>query len=145
MRIPMKVDYGVRALVELAQNPTESHISTAEIASRQDIPEPYLDQLLSMLHKFGFIQSRRGPQGGHTLAKNPEEIDLEMVMTSLEGSGTPLVCLEHPDECSLSGNCAQRDMWQVVEDTVHNVLRSTSIADLVNRQNPRASRGVYAI
>ncbi|MCI0778544.1 MAG: Rrf2 family transcriptional regulator, partial [Chloroflexi bacterium] len=64
MRIPMKVDYGVRALVDLAQYATPGRlIRTAEIASREAIPEPYLDQVLTTLNKFGFIRSRRGPQG----------------------------------------------------------------------------------
>ena len=74
MRIPMKVDYGVRALVHLAQNATEGHVSTAEIASRQSIPEPYLDQLLSSLQKAGFIRSRRGPQGRACSGEEPRAI-----------------------------------------------------------------------
>ena len=69
MRVPMKVDYGVRALVELAQRGEARPLPTAEIASRQDIPEPYLDQVLSVLQRVGFIRSRRGPQGGHVLGQ----------------------------------------------------------------------------
>ncbi len=145
MRIPMKVDYGVRALVHLAQNATEGHVSTAEIASRQSIPEPYLDQLLSSLQKSGFIRSRRGPQGGHALAKSPGDINIEMVMSSLEGKGEPLVCLEDPAECTLSGACAQREVWQVVGDTVTNVLRSITIGDLAVKQQQLARRGMYYI
>ena len=111
MRIPMKVDYGIRALVELAQHRTDGHVPTAEIARRQEIPEPYLDQLLGTLQKFGFIRSRRGPQGGHALAKSPGEINLEMVMATLEGMGEPLVCLEDPGECGLSKRvCTARGM-----------------------------------
>jgi hypothetical protein len=70
MRIPMKVDYGVRALVDLAQQADAGRpVRTAEIAQRQNIPEPYLDQVLTTLNKFGFIRSRRGPQGGHVLGR----------------------------------------------------------------------------
>ena len=141
----MKVDYGVRALVDLAQSAAEGNVSTAEIASRQSIPEPYLDQLLSSLQKSGFIRSRRGPQGGHTLAKNPAEINMEMVMISLEGKGEPLVCLEDPAECTLSSACAQREVWQVVGDTVTNVLRSITIGDLAVKQQRLSRRGMYYI
>ena len=63
MKIPMKVDYGVRALVELALHYGEGPVQTAEIAYKQGIPEAYLDQLMTTLHKFGFVSSRRGPQG----------------------------------------------------------------------------------
>ena len=145
MRIPMKVDYGVRALVELASKFGEGYVQTAEIAARQGIPEAYLDQLMTTLNKFGFVASRRGPQGGHALAKSPGDINLEMVMVTLEGTGEPLVCLEDPGECGLSSACAQREVWQTVGDTINSVLRSTSIGDLANKQQRLASRGMYYI
>jgi Rrf2 family protein len=145
MRVLMKVDYGVRALVELAQRDGQGPMSTAEIASRQDIPEPYLDQVLSVLQKFGFIRSRRGPQGGHILAQSPGEISLGMVVGTLEGTGAPLVCIEDPGECTLSSACAQREVWQTVEATVHNVLNTTTIGDLASRQQHLVGRGMYYI
>ena len=145
MRVPMKVDYGVRALVELAQHDGGEPLPTAEIAARQSIPEPYLDQVLSTLQKFGFVRSRRGPQGGHSLAKSPGAINLAMVMGTLEGTRAPLVCIEDPTGCTLSDACAQREVWQTVEATVQNVLSTTTIADLAVRQQHLVSRGMYYI
>ena len=145
MRVPMKVDYGVRALVELASNHGDGPLHTSEIAARQGIPEAYLDQLLTTLHKFGFIRSRRGPLGGHVLAKDPSEINLGMVMTTLEGNTPVLDCLIEPDECSFSHTCAQRDIWKTVEDTVQNLLSATTVADLASRQNHLDGRGMYQI
>lgn len=145
MRVPMKVDYGVRALVELARHYGEGPVQTAEIAGRQGIPEPYLDQLLTTLHKFGYIRSRRGPQGGHTLAKSPAEINLNMIMATLEGTSAPLGCMEEPTECTLSSACAQREVWRTVEEAVQTMLSSTTIADLANRQRHLAVRGIYQI
>lgn len=143
--MPMKVDYGVRALVELAQRYGEGSVQTVEIADRQSIPEPYLDQLLTTLSKFGFIRSRRGPQGGHVLAKAPDEISLGMVMTGLEGTSAFLDCITEPTECTLSNICAQREVWRSVEDAVNSVLNSTTIADLANRQKRPQSLGMYQI
>lgn len=141
MRVPMKVDYGVRALVDLVEHCGEARpIQTAEIARRQGIPEPYLDQLMTTLNKFGFVRSRRGPQGGHVLARSPEEISLGMVMATLEGTGAPLECIVEPEECTLSSACAQREVWRTVEDAVQQVLNSTTIADLANRQRRAAAR-----
>ncbi len=145
MRVPMKVDYGVRALVELAQRHGDGSVQTVEIADRQNIPEPYLEHLLTTLGKFGFIRSRRGPQGGHVLARPPDEISIGMVMDGLEGGAAPLGCITEPDECSLSPGCAQRDVWRSVEDAVHSVLSSTTIADLANRQQRIHGRGMYQI
>ena len=145
MKVPMKVDYGVRALVDLAQRYGDGSVQTVEIAERQSIPEPYLDQLLTTLSKFGFIRSRRGPQGGHVLAKAPSEISLGMVMAGLEGTAAPLDCIAEPTECTLSSICAQREVWRSVEEAVHSVLSATTIADLANRQKRFESRGTYQI
>src|SRR4051794_22155275 len=76
VRISTKGDYGVRALVELAHHYGEGPVQSAEIAGRQGIPEPYLDQILTTMRRAGLIRSVRGPQGGHTLARPPAEIHL---------------------------------------------------------------------
>lgn len=134
MKVSMRVDYGVRALVHLAENYQKGYVHTVEIAERQSIPEAYLDQLLTAMGKFGLILSRRGPQGGHILAQNPHEINLGMVVDGLEGSPAPLDCIDQPDDCTLATTCAQREVWRSVEDAVHNVLEAITIADLTDRQ-----------
>ena len=145
MKIPMKVDYGVRALVELASHYGEGHVQTSDIASRQGIPEPYLEQLMTTLQKFGFVQSRRGPQGGHILAMSPESLDLGMVMNTLEGNGSPLDCFIDPNDCMFSDSCAQQEIWKSVEDSIQSVLSSTTLAHLVQRQSYLSGPGTYQI
>ena len=140
MRIPMKVDYGVRAMVELALHYGKGQVQTADIASKQGIPEAYLDQLMTSLHKFGLVISRRGPQGGHRLAMDPAEIDLHMVMSTLDGSISPLDCLIHPNDCIFSETCAQQEVWKSVEDAVRDVLRNISLADLALRHQHLAGQ-----
>lgn len=143
MKVPMKVDYGVRALVELALHYGEGPVQTAEIAYRQGIPEAYLDQLMTTLHKFGFITSRRGPQGGHRLAMDPNEIKLSMVMATLDGNSSPLDCLINPDDCVFSDSCAQQEVWKSVEEAIRNVLSNISLADLARRQRGLVKEAVY--
>ena len=139
MRIPMKVDYGVRALVDLALHAEKQPIQAAEIAARQQIPEPYLEQLMSILHKAGYVYSRRGPQGGHTLAKQPTKISLGMIINSLEGNPVPLDCINTPDECGVYTVCAQREVWESVDKAIIQVLDATSISDLASRQRERTA------
>ena len=134
MRVPMKVDYGVRALVELALHYGDGQVQTAAIAQRQEIPEAYLDQLMTALNKFGFVTSRRGPQGGHELAMDPAKINLAMVMRDLDGSSSALDCLINPDDCVFSDTCAQQEVWKSVEEAVHRLLESITLADLAQRQ-----------
>jgi Rrf2 family transcriptional regulator, cysteine metabolism repressor len=144
MRVSMKGDYGIRALVELAHHYGNGSVQSAVIASRQSIPEPYLDQLLTSLRRAGFIRSVRGPQGGHTLIRDPRELRLSEAVTALEGSLSPIGCLDDPDGCRKSTNCCLRPVWQEVEAATMRVLEGITIADLAERENS-ASIERYAI
>ncbi len=134
MKIPMRVDYGVRALVELALRYGDGPVQTAEIAAKQGIPEAYLDQLMASLNKFGFVSSRRGPRGGHSLAMPPRDINLSMVMSKLDANSSPLDCLINPDDCVLSDSCAQQEVWKSVEEAILDLLSNITLADLADRQ-----------
>ena len=143
MRIPMRVDYGVRALVELAMHYGEGPVQTSEIAAKQGIPESYLVQLMNTLNRFGFVQSRRGPQGGHQLAMDPASINLSMVMTTLEGNTSPLDCFTYPADCVFADSCAQQEIWKSVEESIQNVLSNITLAHLSQRQNYLSGQSGY--
>lgn len=142
MRIPMRVDYGVRALVELALNYGEGPVQTSVIASKQGIPEAYLNQLMTTLHKCGFVLSRRGPQGGHWLAADPSDINLDTVIRTLDANSSPLDCLINPLDCVFSESCAQQEVWKSVEEAIQDVLSHISLADLARRQRHLAEVSV---
>ena len=133
MHIPIKVDYGVRALVDLALNGQAGPIHATDIARRAAVPEPYLAQVLHTLSKGGLVRSLRGPQGGHALALDPGEIRLSMVMSCLGTPETLVGCLVDLDMCVHVPACAQRDVWRSVEEAVFNILDSTTIANLAER------------
>ena len=133
MHIPIKVDYGVRALVDLAHHAEEEPIRATDIARRTAIPEPYLAQVLYTLGKSGLVRSQRGPQGGHALAMDPSDVRLSTVMACLGGAETIVGCLDDVKTCVHVPACAQREVWRSVEEAVFNILDSTSIADLVER------------
>jgi len=137
----MKVDYGVRALVELAMRYGDGPVQTAAIAYRQGIPEPYLERLMSTLNKSGFVHSRRGPQGGHLLARAPEDVNLYEIMRELDGNASPLDCLTLPTDCMFADCCAQKEIWQTVEESIQQVLQSTTLAHLANRQSALIAAG----
>lgn len=145
MKVSKKVDYGVRALMELAQNYGKGVEQSSQIARKQQIPEPYLDQLLTILRKSGLIRSRSGPQGGHALAKPANEISLAEVVISLEGTIAPISCLNMNDGCSRIGTCAPRDVWQAVEKAIMGVLSTITIQELVNKQQNLERGGMYYI
>jgi len=134
MKISMKGDYGVRALVELAHRYGDGPVQSSTIASRQSIPEPYLDQLLTSLRRAGFIRSVRGPQGGHALIRDPRELRLSEVVGALEGSLAPIGCLDDPNGCRMASTCTLKPVWQAIEEATIRVLDSITIADLAERE-----------
>ena len=134
MLVPMKVDYGVRLLVYLAQQPAGAYVPTTQIAFGQHIPEPYLLHICAELQKAGYIASRRGPQGGHMLAVPAENITVRDIVNSLDRSLAPLDCVEEPDECRLSGACSQRDLWSDVEKMLMAHLGLVRVSDLARNQ-----------
>ena len=142
MKIPMKVDYGVRALVELAMRYGEGQLQTSEIASKQGIPESYLVQLMTTLNRCGFVQSRRGPQGGHKLAMEPSTINLHMIMTTLDGNASPLDCLTYTTDCIFADCCAQQEIWKSVEEAIENVLANITLEHLAQRQKYLSAQNV---
>ena len=134
MRISTKGDYGLRALIELTHHFREPRpVQSSEIASRQKIPESYLEQLLTTLRRAGFIRSVRGPQGGHALVREPASLRVTEVIEVLEGSIMPADCLDDGGVCARNGGCAQSEMWRDVRDAILGVLDNTSIADLARR------------
>lgn len=141
----MKSDYSLRAILELARNYGGGPIQTGDIAARQGIPEPYLEQLLTMLRKANLIRSVRGPQGGHYLARPPENITIGEIVTALEGSVAPIDCVHESECCSRSASCVQRDLWMEINEATRKVLDSTTIAALLERQTARDSQNMYHI
>lgn len=141
----MKGDYGIRALIDLAERYGEGQVQSKEIAERQQIPEPYLDQLLTILRKAGFVNSRRGPQGGHMLARQPNDIPLAEVINSLEGSLSTIGCLDGTLDCSFNGRCGQQEIWQIITESTQQVLAATSIGDILNRHRAKQQRAMYYI
>ena len=135
MHIPVKVDYGVRALVDLALHHQSAPVRASEIAGRTMIPEPYLAQVLHALGRVGLVRSQRGRQGGHMLALDPGDISLSSVMECLGTSDNLVACLEDLRACIHVPTCAQREVWQEVELAVDRILRSKTIGDLVDRSH----------
>lgn len=133
MKLSSRTRYGMRAILELAMEYGKAPLQIKTIAQREDISNKYLEQLISMLKSAGLVRSIRGPRGGYVLAKEPAEIQLKDVFTTLEGPMVPAECLEHPEYCPRCTDCATRQIWQELQDAIFGVLESVTLADLVER------------
>ncbi len=141
MRISTKGEYGIRALLELSKRYGEGYVQSSEIASARGIPENYLYQLLITLRKAGIIRSRRGPQGGHMLARAPSAISVAEAVVALEGPLAPISCVQSDivDDCPFGDRCAMRSVWQRVTETTHDILQATTFDQLVERERELSS------
>ena len=145
MKLTMKGDYGLRAILDLAAYYGQGPIESADIASRQYIPEQYLDQILMALRKEGLIKSVRGPKGGHMLGEPPAQITMAQGMQALEGYVPPMECLPNPDFCKLSPGCALRDVWREIDELTQRILVSTTVEELAQKHRAGTTETMYYI
>jgi len=145
MKLSIKSDYGLRALIDLAERYGQGPVQSAEIASRQFIPPAYLDQLLSQLRKTGFLRSLRGPQGGHYLARPPREITVAEVVTALEGSLLLMPCLETDQNCPDTAGCVLQPLWRQTGEAMAQILAGVTLDDLVQQKQQASRREMYYI
>ena len=142
MRLSIKGDYGVRALLDLAERAGQGPVQSEAIAKRQAISEAYLDQLLTQLRRAGLVRSVRGPRGGHELARPPEQITLDEVLAALEGDY--LAILPDP-EADLPSVKVQREVWQRVREGAQTILNDTTLKSLLDRQSELTAPARYYI
>src|SRR3984893_3992536 len=134
MRLSMKTEYGVRVVVGLAANAGRGALQSGEIARRQVIPGPFLDQALMTLRRAGLVHSTRGPHGGHVLARSPEDIRLDEVIACLEGDG---VKSRQPDGAETGDSRVLAQVVEKAEQAARDVFASHTLADCLRlRRGP---------
>jgi Rrf2 family cysteine metabolism transcriptional repressor len=135
VKLSSRSEYGIRALLELAQRRGQGPIQSRDIAERQEIPDAYLNQLLLTLRKAGIVQSLRGPAGGHLLARAPERITLAEVIGALDGlpqtNTTPTAQDDRTD------SWAARWIGAQLDESVDCLLREITLETLLIRKQER--------
>jgi len=138
MKISTKGRYAVRVMLDLAVHNTGEYIKVKQIAERQDISEKYLEQIISVLNKAGYVRSVRGAQGGYRLARDPAEYTVGMILRLTEGSLSPVACLAgDTNECERCDTCDTLAIWKELEAAINHVVDNVTIADLLERQQER--------
>ena len=133
MKLSTRTRYGLRAIIELAENHGKGPLQIKTIAKQQDISAKYLEQLMAVLKSAGLVRSIRGSKGGYVLAKDPNQIKLNDVFNCLEGPVTTVECVENQNYCARVADCSARQVWVQVQNAIKDVLQSITLQDLVDR------------
>ncbi|WP_320006050.1 RrF2 family transcriptional regulator [Maridesulfovibrio sp.] len=145
MRLTTRSRYGTRMILDIAMHCTAGPVRISDIASRQGLSTKYLEKLIRELKRAGFIASKRGPGGGHSLSMPPEDISVGDVVRSLEGEAGLVECLENDELCQRIEQCPTREVWVKASKAMYAALDEISIADLLKegsfciRTNPAGS------
>jgi Rrf2 family transcriptional regulator, cysteine metabolism repressor len=137
MKLSVRGEYALRALLVLGLNYDQSVVRIQTISEQQNIPKRFLEQILNDLKSAGVVQSRRGVAGGYRLARRPEEISLAVIIRHIEGALAPVSCVSERfyEKCSCpdESRCAIRSVMKEVREAVVRIAERLTIADLCER------------
>jgi len=135
MRVSNRLDYAVRALIELALRDDEAPIAAREIATRRNIPDAFIHQVMASLARAGLIRSTRGPSGGHKLALPPERITIAEIAAALDAD----------PGAHTSTNDPLGRYWLGLYEVQGTYLRNMTLAGLAAQHRDRQAATSYSI
>jgi len=133
MRLSTRTRYGIRAILELAENYGKGPLRLKTVARRQEISVKYLEQLMAILKSAGIVRSVRGPKGGYVLARVPGKIKVSDCFNCLEGPVITTECVDNNSFCPRTSDCVARELWAEVQNTIMAVLQSITLQNLLDR------------
>ncbi len=136
MKISVKSEYALNAVLDLAMQGSRQPVKIAEIAKRQKIPQKFLELILAELKKAGFVESRRGAEGGYLLARAADSIAVGEVLRSVEGTKGPRGPSKRRAETPFC------EMWGRIDEGISQVVDQTTFADLARTWSERQNRYV---
>jgi Rrf2 family transcriptional regulator, cysteine metabolism repressor len=136
MNISVKGEYALQAIFDLSANSRSQPVKIADIARRQQIPQKFLELILASLKQGGFVESRRGAEGGYLLSRRAESITVGEVLRFIEGRR------EEQSRLRRGGDSVFADLWQRVDVAIDSVLASTTFAQLVRESQEKHNRFV---
>ncbi len=131
MKISTKGRYALRLMLELSMSESDRPVRIREIAEKQSISDKYLEQIISILNKAGFVRSVRGPQGGYLLTRKPSEYTVGDILRTTEGSLAPVDCADEGIlNCPRKDQCATVIIWKKIFDAVNEVVDGITLEDI---------------
>ncbi|MDR1651212.1 MAG: Rrf2 family transcriptional regulator [Synergistaceae bacterium] len=136
MKISTKGRYALRVMVDLAIHDTGEFIPLKNVSSRQEITIKYLEQIIPMLSRAGYLKSSRGKDGGYRLAGSSRDYKVGDILRTVEGDLSPVACMvDDPNRCPRSGWCPTLPMWEGLNKVINDYLDGITLEDLVNQSH----------
>lgn len=133
MKISTKGRYALRLMLDIAVYGADKNVSIRDTAKRQNISVKYLEQIVSMLVRVGYLKSIRGAQGGYRLSKKPADYTVGDILRITEGSLAPVACLEDEvNQCPRVEQCPIVSVWEGLYNTINNYVDSITLEDMIN-------------
>jgi len=147
MKISAKGEYAIKAMLDLSMHESSGLVSIQEIASRQSIPQRYLEQVLLQLKRAGLLASKRGAAGGYHLTRTPAEITVGEVLRAVEGAVAPFEVARGPRRGATDHGRDLAELWDDLSKAVSQVIDRMTFGDLAARAAERrsAARPMYHI
>jgi Rrf2 family protein len=137
MRISSRCEYGLRAMVYLAEHAGARPVPLTEIVSREGIPGPFLERILAQLREGGLVATTRGVSGGYQLSRGAEAIAVGEIVTALEGPLALVGCVPDDSACDRSQSCTSRTVWSRLDSAISSALDGITLQDLTTEAGPR--------
>lgn len=130
MKISTKTRYGMRLMIDIAQNQGDGRVTLKDAAGRQGISKKYLEQVVTPLVSADLLTVTRGPQGGYRLARPAQDITLADIVGASEDGLELLTCVLDGEACERSYDCASRHIWGGLQDAMRSYLEGQTLADV---------------
>lgn len=138
MKVSTKGRYAIRVMIDLALNDNGDYIPLKEVAQRQGITFKYLEQIIILLKRAGYLKSARGNGGGYRLSKTPDKYTIGDILRTTEGNLSPTICLEDDKNmCPRSVECPTLRFWTGLDKVISDYVDGITIKDLIDEQNNR--------
>lgn len=132
MKISFKGDYALKIILDLSLHFGKGVAQIKDISKRQDIPEKFLEQIITALKGAGLVKTVRGPKGGVMLARPPSEITMGEVIRLMEGPTSPITCVSRScrTKCTYEKKCALRGYFETIRDRINDVVDRTTFEEI---------------
>lgn len=138
VKISTRGRYAIRLMLELALDNTGEYITIKSISEKQNASDKYLEQIINVLSRGGFVKSKRGSHGGYRLSRSAEKYTIGMILRLIEGSLVPIACMEDdPNQCPRCDQCVTLDIWKQLDEAISGVVDNITLADLAKKQKTK--------